>query len=273
VPRYALAVEYDGTEYCGWQSQDRGVTLQQTLQKALSVVADAPISVVCSGRTDAGVHASGQIIHFDTANERPPRSWMLGANSNLPKTMSVFWVAQVADDFHARYSALAREYRYSLLNRQARPGFNGRFLAWERFPLDLAAMRQAADSFIGEQDFTSFRTVACQAKRPWRRLDRLDIVQDGSVLHFCVQANAFLHHMVRNLVGSLLVVGRGEQTPQWMLDVLHAKDRNLAGPTAPPGGLVFVGPKYPAALGLPAAFCADPRLELWHPQTGWPEED
>ncbi len=272
MPRYALAVEYDGTEYDGWQSQAVGVTLQQSLQKALSVVANTAIVVNCAGRTDAGVHASGQVVHFDSPVERSVRAWMLGTNSNLPNSMSVHWAGLVADDFHARYSALAREYCYSLLNRQARPGLNARTLAWERRALDVPAMQEAANSLLGQQDFTSFRTVACQAKRPWRRLDRLDIERDGNVLNFRVQANAFLHHMVRNLVGSLLVVGRGEQKPDWIRGVLAAKDRALAGATAPAGGLVFIGPKYPAAAGLPESFHAAPELELWDPNSGWPEE-
>ena len=272
MPRYALAVEYDGTEYDGWQSQAVGVTLQQSLQKALSVVANSVIVVNCAGRTDAGVHASGQVVHFDSPVERSARAWMLGTNSNLPNSIAVHWAGQVANDFHARYSALAREYCYSLLNRQARPGMNARTLAWERKPLDVSAMQEAANSLLGQQDFTSFRTVACQAKRPWRRLDRLDIERDGNVLNFRVQANAFLHHMVRNLVGSLLVIGRGEQKPEWIRMVLAAKDRALAGATAPAGGLVFIGPKYPAAAGLPQAFCAAAELEVWDPNSGWPDE-
>ena len=272
MPRYALAVEYDGTGYDGWQSQAVGITLQQSLQKALSVVANTSIVVNCAGRTDAGVHASGQVVHFDSPVARSARAWMLGTNSNLPASMSVHWAGEVADDFHARYSALAREYCYSLLNRQARPGLGARTLAWERKPLDVSAMQEAANSLLGQQDFTSFRTVACQAKRPWRRLDRLDIERDGNVLNFRVQANAFLHHMVRNLVGSLLVVGRCEQKPEWIRAVLAAKDRALAGATAPAGGLVFIGPKYPASAGLPAAFCAAPELELWDPASGWPDD-
>ncbi len=270
MPRYALAVEYDGTDYDGWQSQAVGVTLQQSLQKALSVVANCAIVVNCAGRTDAGVHASGQVVHFDSPVIRSARAWMLGTNSNLPSSMAVHWAGEVADDFHARYSALAREYCYSLLNRQARPGLSARTLAWERKPLDVSAMQEAANLLLGQQDFTSFRTVACQAKRPWRRLDRLDIERDGNVLNFRVQANAFLHHMVRNLVGSLLVVGRCEQKPEWIRAVLAAKDRALAGATAPAGGLVFIGPKYPTSAGLPAAFCAAPELELWDPSSGWP---
>lgn len=279
MPRYALAIEYDGTDFCGWQSQShlsqtQGFrTVQQSLEAALSQVANHPIAVVCSGRTDAGVHASGQIVHFDSPVERSPRAWMLGSNAHLPKSLAAFWCAEVDPDFHARYSALAREYCYSLINRQARPALYARTLAWERAHLDADAMQIAAQSLLGEQDFTSFRTVACQAKRPWRRLDRLDVQRKGDVIEFHVQANAFLHHMVRNLVGSLLVVGRGEQDPAWIQRVLHARDRTLAGPTAPAGGLVFVGPKYPRRANLPEAFCADPKLERWSPLHGWDNEE
>jgi tRNA pseudouridine38-40 synthase len=265
VPRYALAVEYDGTEYLGWQTQNQQPTLQETLEAAISLVANEPVKIVCSGRTDAGVHASGQIVHFDCVANRDPRSFMLGANAHLPKTMAVYWAKIVEPDFHARYSALAREYCYQLINRQARPGVRSRFLAWERFPLDVHAMQQAANYVLGEQDFTSFRTVACQAKRPWRRLDRLDISRESDVVSFRVQANAFLHHMVRNLVGSLLVVGRKEQPPEWMHEVLIARDRTLAGPTAPAGGLEFIGAKYPRTLEFPEIFCADDALISWRP--------
>lgn len=267
MPRYALAVEYDGTEYCGWQNQSHALALQQCVEQALSKVANHPVEVVCAGRTDAGVHASGQVVHFDSPAIRDSRSWLLGANANLPKTISIYWVAEVPDTFHARYSALAREYRYSLLNRSARPGLNGRFLAWERAPLDLLKMQQAAQYLIGDHDFTSFRTVACQAKRPWRRLDWLEISRHDDVFHFSIQANAFLHHMVRNIVGSLMVVGRGAQAPDWIAQVLAARDRRLAGATAPAGGLEFIGPKYPAQLGFPVRFRADPALELWDPRS------
>lgn len=267
MPRYALAVEYDGTEYCGWQNQAHALALQQCVERALSTVANHPIEVVCAGRTDAGVHASGQIVHFDSPALRDARGWVLGANANLPKSISAYWAAQVPDTFHARYSALAREYRYSLLNRSARPGLNGRFLAWERVPLDLASMQAAASYLIGEHDFTSFRTVACQAKRPWRRLDRLAISQHDQIISFSIQANAFLHHMVRNIVGSLMVVGRGVQAPEWIAQVLAARDRRMAGATAPAGGLEFIGPKYPAALGFPERFRAETALEQWDPRS------
>jgi tRNA pseudouridine38-40 synthase len=265
MPRYAIAVEYDGHEYLGWQAQKLGPTLQATLEAALSHVANTPITVVCSGRTDAGVHGLGQIVHFDSPIARDERAWTLGGNSNLPKSMAIRWCQQVDPEFHARYSALARVYRYSLINRPARAALFRRTVAWEQRKLDLSAMQQAAAMLVGEHDFTSFRTVACQAKRPWRRLDTLDVSADGEHFHFLVQANAFLHHMVRNLVGSLLVVGRGEQPPEWIEGVLKGLDRTLAGATAPAEGLVFLGPKYPARFGLPADWVAARELELWIP--------
>ncbi len=265
MPRYAIAVEYDGHEYLGWQTQKIGPTLQATLEAALSHVADTSIAAVCSGRTDAGVHGLGQIVHFDSPIERSERAWTLGGNANLPKSMAIRWCQQVDAEFHARYSALARVYRYSLINRPARAALFRRTLAWEQRKLDVSAMQQAAALLVGEHDFTSFRTVACQAKRPWRRLDTIDISTDGEQIHFLVQANAFLHHMVRNLVGSLLVVGRGDQPIEWVDGVLKARDRTLAGPTAPAEGLVFLGPKYPARFGLPADWVAAPELELWIP--------
>ena len=265
MPRYALAVEYDGSEFLGWQSQTHGPTLQQTLERALSAIAVAPITVVCAGRTDSGVHATGQIVHFDSPVARAPRAWMLGSNSFLPKAMAVRWAGQVDADFHARYSALSREYLYRLLNRQARPALLQRTLSWERAPLDLQAMQQAAACLVGEHDFSSFRTIACQARSPRRRLDFLRIERVAEVLEFRVQANAFVHHMVRNLVGSLIMVGRGERSVAWLADVLAMRDRAEAGPTAPPNGLLFLGPRYAARWGLPAEFAADPALEAWLP--------
>jgi tRNA pseudouridine38-40 synthase len=265
MPRYALAVEYDGSDFQGWQVQPKGPTLQGALESALSKVANSPITVICAGRTDAGVHATGQIVHFDAPVERTNRAWTLGANANLPAAMSVSWCQTVAPDFHARYSALARKYQYRLINRAARPALLRRTLSWERQKLSLAPMQQGALQLLGEHDFSSFRTVACQAKSPYRRLDMLNIQQDGDSFIFDVQANAFLHHMVRNLVGSLLVVGRGEAAPEWIGKVLAAQDRTLAGATAPPEGLVFVGPQYPAACALPAAWTAERALEDWVP--------
>jgi tRNA pseudouridine38-40 synthase len=254
--RYALGVEYDGTGFHGWQrlgkpGSDAAVTVQQVLETALSSVAHAPIGTVCAGRTDAGVHAQCQVVHFDSDARRDPRAWVLGSTSRLPDSVSVRWCMPVADDFHARFSARARRYRYSILNRQMRPAIGRHYLSWIRRPLDADAMHRAAQAVQGEHDFSAFRTVHCQAPHARRDLQRIMVERDGDEIRIDVQANAFLHHMVRNLVGSLLLIGQGEQPEQWMAELLAGRNRALAGPTAPPDGLVFVGPLYPRAWGLP----------------------
>ncbi|MCB1606590.1 MAG: tRNA pseudouridine(38-40) synthase TruA [Xanthomonadales bacterium] len=251
LQRIALGVEYDGTDYYGWQIQAQSPTVQEVLQQALAQVADHPIEVVCAGRTDTGVHGRCQVVHFDTRAPRSERSWVLGANSNLPDTVAVRWAQQVPESFHARFSARRRSYRYRLLNRWVRPGLGGRYLAWERRPLALAPMQAAATLLLGEHDFSAFRTVHCQAPSPVRTLYRLTITANQDEFVFEAQANGFLHHMVRNLVGSLLVVGRGEQPPEWVAEVLRSGDRCQAGPTAPSAGLCFLGPAYPLEWGLP----------------------
>lgn len=249
--RIALGVEYDGTDFLGWQRLDRGRTVQGVLEQALSFVAAEPVEVTCAGRTDAGVHARCQVIHFDAPVERADRSWLLGTNSRLPGDVCVRWLQRVPDDFHARFSARARRYRYTLLNRAVRPALDARFVAWERLPLDAARMQQAARHLLGEHDFSAFRTVACQAPNPVRTIQMLDVTREGERIHVDIQANAFLHHMVRNIVGSLLPVGRGERDPDWVRNVLAGRDRTLAGPTAPSQGLAFLHPSYPAEWRLP----------------------
>lgn len=252
MPRYALGVEYDGTDYYGWQTQHQEPTLQATLERALSFVAGEPVEVVCAGRTDTGVHALGQVVHFDTPAIRPDRAWVLGSNSQLPSTLAVRWAREVSDQFHARYAARRRAYRYRIVVRPTRPALDARQAVWVRENLDLDAMREAAALLVGEHDFTSFRTVACQSRSPVRHLYRAELVAHGDLLDWHFEANAFLHHMIRNLVGSLLVVGRGEQPPDWIASVLAARDRKQAGPTAPPHGLVLMSARYPAEWGLPA---------------------
>jgi tRNA pseudouridine38-40 synthase len=254
--RYALGVEYDGTGLHGWQrlgkpGSDAAITVQQLLDAALSSVADAPVDSICAGRTDAGVHAQCQVVHFDSAAHRDPRAWMLGTTSRLPDSVCVRWCVPVADDFHARFSARARRYRYSILNRPMRPAIGRQYLSWIRRPLDADAMHRAAQALQGEHDFSAFRTVHCQAPHARRDLQRIVVERDGDEVRVEVQANAFLHHMVRNIVGSLLLVGQGEQSEQWLAELLAGGDRTLAGPTAVPGGLVFLGPLYPRACGLP----------------------
>jgi tRNA pseudouridine38-40 synthase len=254
VQRYAAAVEYDGGAFLGWQRLSHGQTVQSSVEQALSFVVNAPVQVVCAGRTDSGVHGRGQIIHFDIEAERSLRGLQMGATSRLPKAACLLWVQPVVPDFHARYSALARRYRYRILNRSVRPALDREHAAWERLPLDVEAMQRAARVLLGTHDFSAFRTTACQAKHPVRTLHRIDISRSGEWIEIAVQANAFLHHMVRNIVGSLLPIGRGEKPEAWLGEVLAGQDRNLAGPTAAPQGLVFEGPLYPERFGLPAEF-------------------
>ncbi len=254
--RYALGVEYDGSEYRGWQrlsphGQPGEPTVQAALEDALSKVAATPVEVICAGRTDAGVHAQCQVVHFDSDALRSPRSWVLGTTTFLPPSVCVRWCVPVADDFSARFAARARRYRYRLVNRIVRPALGRQMLSWERSPLDADAMHRAAQSLVGEHDFNAFRTVHCQAPHAVRHLQAIRVVREGEQVTVEVQANAFLHHMVRNIVGSLLLVGRGEQPEAWMGELLAGRDRLVAGPTAPADGLVFLGPLYPAMWGLP----------------------
>jgi tRNA pseudouridine38-40 synthase len=249
--RIALGIEYDGTGFMGWQVLPHGPSVQQAVEQALSFVADHPVSAVCAGRTDAGVHAQCQVVHAEVTAQRSERGWSLGTTSRLPEGVVVRWVRHVDDAFHARYSAVARRYRYTILNRAVRPALDARFVAWERPPLDADAMHAAAQALLGRHDFSAFRTVACQARSPVRDLQSISVVREGERVVLEVRANAFLHHMVRNLAGSLLPIGRGERPVAWLAQLLEGRDRNLAGPTAAPQGLVFLGPIYPASHGLP----------------------
>jgi tRNA pseudouridine38-40 synthase len=258
--RFALGVEYDGSGFSGWQRLHRPgepdrrgePTVQAAVEEALSFVAGTRIDVTCAGRTDAGVHAACQVVHFDTDVAREPRGWVLGTTSRLPAAICALWCVPVADDFSARFSARARRYRYRILNRAVRPALQRQTLSWERRPLDAGAMHRAAQALVGEHDFSAFRTVHCQAPHARRDLQQIQVSRSGEVVEVEVQANAFLHHMVRNIVGSLLPVGRGEQPEDWLAGLLAGRDRTIAGPTAPPDGLVFVGPRYPPQCGLPA---------------------
>lgn len=255
--RHALGIEYDGSGFSGWQRLSRPggaqgePTLQASLEEALSYVADAPIATTCAGRTDAGVHASCQVVHFDSDAVRAPRGWMLGTTSRLPDSMSVRWCVAVDDAFHARFSAVARRYRYRILNRSVRPALQRQTLTWVRTPLDAEAMQRGAAHLLGEHDFSAFRTVHCQAPHARRDLQAIAVRRSGDTIDIDVRANAFLHHMVRNIVGSLLLVGTAERPPEWIADVLAARDRTLAGPTAPSSGLCFIGPLYPTQWQLP----------------------
>lgn len=258
--RYAAGIEYDGGAFKGWQTLgEGGPSVQAALEHALSSVAARPVQVMCAGRTDAGVHGLCQVVHFDTDAVRDPRGWTLGATTRLPPEVAVRWCQPVADGFHARFSARARRYRYRILNRQVRPALGRQMLSWERRPLDVQAMHAAAQALVGENDFSAFRSAECQAAHARRNLQRISVTREGEVVEVQVQANAFLHHMVRNIVGSLCMVGSGERPVEWIAEVLAGRDRTLAGPTAPPTGLVFLGPLYPAVWQLPAEV-TDPEL-------------
>ncbi len=247
--RIAAGVEYKGTDFFGWQAQTDDIrTVQLLLERALSKVADEPIKVITAGRTDTGVHAKGQVVHFDTSVSRDPRGWLLGVNSNLPDDVSITWVKLVSDEFDARYSATQRFYKYHIINRIARAPLKADFAHWVYQPLDVDKMIKASRCLLGEHDFTSFRTVACQANTPMRNLSTIKITKDGDDIFIEVAGNAFLHHMVRNIVGSLIKVGIGEQKVKWIAEVLQGKDRTLAGPTAPACGLCLERVEYPEGL-------------------------
>jgi tRNA pseudouridine38-40 synthase len=249
--RIALGIEYDGTDFLGWQRLSHGASVQASVEKALSFVAAESIEITCAGRTDAGVHGRCQVVHFDTEVQRDLRGWVLGASSNLPASIAVLWAQPVPDDFHARFSARSRRYRYTILNRTIRPALDARFVSWERHPLDAERMHAAAQVLIGEHDFSAFRAISCQAAHARRLVKMIQVRRDDASVIIEIEANAFLHHMVRNIVGSLLPIGRGEQSPEWMAQLLAGRNRELAGPTAGASGLTFIGPRYERHWGLP----------------------
>lgn len=246
-----MGIEYDGTAFNGWQRQRTGQGVQAVVEKALGVVANAPVSVTCAGRTDTGVHATAQVVHFDTDAERDQRGWLLGANSNLPDDVNVTWVQPVDDEFHARYSATSRTYRYLILNRLVRSSLF-RYRAWWVYPsLDVSQMREAAAALIGEHDFSAFRAAGCQARTATRQLTELRVERHDDWLAITVSANAFLQHMVRNISGLLVTVGSGERAPAWAAEVLASGDRKQGGVAAPAHGLTLIGVGYPPEFGLP----------------------
>jgi tRNA pseudouridine38-40 synthase len=249
--RIALALEYDGRDFCGWQRQSHAPSLQAALEAALFRIAGHALTVVCAGRTDTGVHATHQVVHFDTDARRPMNAWVRGSNRFLPSGMTVLWAREVLETFHARYSAQRRRYRYLLLNRPQRPGLCAGRAGWFHAPLDLAAMRDAARHLVGTHDFSAFRAAECQAKTPVKHMFRAEIVQSGALIGFEFEANAFLQHMVRNLVGSLVHVGKGAWRPEDLRGILEEGDRRRAAATFSPDGLYFLGPLYDPSLGLP----------------------
>ena len=249
--RIALGVEYNGSGYSGWQSQPGGCTVQDNIQQAISHIACEPVSIIAAGRTDAGVHALEQVIHFETTTERQLSAWVRGVNALLPPTITILWAHSVADEFHARFSARARSYQYILINRSTRSAVHHGNVGWFHLPLDVEAMREAAGYLLGVHDFSSFRAAECQAKSPVKNLTQLDVNRHGDTIIFDLTADAFLHHMVRNIVGCLVTIGKGKQAPVWLQEVLQARQRRVAAATFAPDGLYLRRIKYDAEWGLP----------------------
>jgi tRNA pseudouridine38-40 synthase len=249
--RIALGVAYDGRRFHGWQSQPDGLTVQDRLEAALSAFADAPVATVCAGRTDAGVHAFNQVVHLDAPVARDPFSWVRGTNRYLEPDIAVQWCRPVEPSFHARNSARGRRYRYLLLESEVRPALEASRCGWVFRPLDGQAMRAGAAFLIGEHDFSAFRAAGCQALSPVKTLRAIDIQRCGAYWRFDFDASAFLHHMVRNLMGCLVAVGTGARPACWIAEVLASRSREFAAPTFAAEGLYFVGPYYDAATGLP----------------------
>ncbi len=250
--RIAAGIEYDGRPYSGWQIQDGVQTVQEEVEKALSKVADHPVRVICAGRTDTGVHAANQVIHFDTTAVRSDYSWVRGANTHLADSICLTWAKPVSDSFHARFMARRRCYRYIILNRPVRPAYLAGKVVWQYRPLDATRMAVAAQYLIGEHDFTSYRALACQAKSPVRNMHQIDVSSSGEFIYLDVCANAFLQHMVRNIAGVLMTIGAGERPVEWAKEVLESRDRTEGGITAPAAGLYLVKVRYDAEFDLPA---------------------
>lgn len=248
---YAAQVEYDGSQFKGWQIQKGVETVQQAVENAIGSVADETVRIHCAGRTDAGVHATGQVIHFQTCKQRDLYSWLRGINSNLPRTISIPWIKQVDDEFHARFSAISREYRYIYYLRRISPAILKSYLTWEYRNLDLFRMRKAARYLLGQHDFTGYRSVACQAKSPVRTIEYLKIEQQREFVYFDIKADGFLHHMVRNIAGVLASIGCDEKSIFWTKEILESKDRRKGGVTAPPNGLYLTKVNYPDVYNIP----------------------
>jgi len=258
--RYALGIEYDGAEFFGWQRQSHASSVQQSVEKSLSIVANHPVTVICAGRTDTGVHARGQVVHFDSESARSERQWMLGINSNLPDAVRVLWVRAVDDSFHARFSAHSRSYRYSILNRWVKPAIGHTYYGWCRHELDAGKMHEAARVLKGRHDFSAFQSSGCSAQHAVREVSVIEVTRQGDIVNIDITANAFLYHMVRNIVGSLIHVGKGEKSTQWFKDVFEGLDRKRAGVTADSQGLCFMGVRYESKYNLPKNTEAFPRL-------------
>lgn len=251
MARVAIGVEYDGSAYSGWQLQPHAPSVQAELERSLARVANHPLRLTAAGRTDAGVHALMQVAHFDSTASRPDQAWVLGGTAECAADVSVLWARQVPDDFHARFSALSRSYLYRIVNRRVRPAIDRARAGWVRTSLDADAMRAAAQVLVGEHDFSAFRAAGCQSPTPVRRVTAVTVRRDADRVEIGISANAFLHHMVRNVAGTLIAVGVGDRPPGWVAEVLASRDRTQAGATAPPQGLYFAGVEYEARWGLP----------------------
>ena len=249
--RYAAGIEYSGTNYCGWQQQKHCLSVQEHLQQAITFVANHPVQLVCAGRTDAGVHAIEQVVHFDSDAGRDSRAWILGSNTRMPRDIRIKWIQTVDQKFHARFSAIARNYRYIIQNSAVPSAIFHDRSSWEYRPLDHEKMQQCAKALIGEHDFSSFRAAGCQAKTASRNVHSIEIVRQGNLVYLDIKANAFLYHMVRNIAGSLMAVGAGERSIEWFAEVFDARDRKLAAATAPAAGLYLLRAFYPEAYILP----------------------
>ena len=250
--KYAIGIEYCGAAYCGWQRQSHCDSVQQNLESALGFVADHPIELVCAGRTDSGVHAIEQVAHFETSAERSERAWVLGSNCRLPRDIRLKWAVPVGDDFHARFSARARAYRYIILNSSVPSAIFHDRCSWEFQTLDQTAMHDCAQILLGEHDFSSFRAAGCQAKSSSRNVHEISVTRLGEMIFLDIRANAFLYHMVRNIVGSLVAVGKGTKDTSWFARVFTACDRNLADKTAAAAGLYFLQASYDEQYKLPS---------------------
>ncbi|MGR8947513.1 MAG: tRNA pseudouridine(38-40) synthase TruA [Gammaproteobacteria bacterium] len=258
--KIALGIQYDGRSFSGWQRQRHANSVQQSLEECLSKIADEQVTVYCAGRTDSGVHALAQVVHFETQKTRPDRAWSMGANSILPRSVSVLWMRRVANDFHARFSATARTYQYIIANQTHRPSLWSGRVTWERRELDASVMNLAAQHWLGEHDFSALRAAACQSNTPYRFIESINVQRHHEYVVIKVCANAFLHHMVRNMAGVLLEIGVGKRDSGWALEVLEGRNRQLAAKTAAPDGLYLAGIRYPSQFNIPQLNCHFPLL-------------
>ncbi|HFE37440.1 MAG TPA: tRNA pseudouridine(38-40) synthase TruA [Gammaproteobacteria bacterium] len=258
MQRIALGVEYDGRDFCGWQAQKEGVpTVQGAVEAALSTVANSPVRVICAGRTDTGVHGAEQVIHFDSLASRSNRAWTFGANANLPVSVCILWAKRVDNSFHARFSARRRRYQYVIFNRDVRPTYLAHRVTWEYRPLDIERMRAAASYLVGKHDFNAYRAIGCQAKSPVRDVYGLTVTRKDAFVFIDIEANGFLHHMVRNIAGVLMDIGAGKHEPVWAQEILRTQDRRLGGITAPPAGLYLERITYDEVYQLPQKLASD----------------